>query len=110
MLKTRQYYRVPTNLESNIKAENQEEDGHFVIKNLSFGGVFVESQEPYDPETLLEISFSLPGANTLIEAVGFVIWINKQKSPNGMGIQFLSISQKNQDTLRDFIKQATWNF
>ena len=59
---------------------------------LGAGGLFIESESPPKPGTLLELRFRLPGSDTHHEITGRVVWTHRPGDPGrqatGMGIQF----------------------
>jgi uncharacterized protein (TIGR02266 family) len=66
--------------------------------NLSSGGMFVETEDPYLTDQELFLEFSLPNTDLPIICKAIVTWINTPEQPvntnmpPGMGIQFLSLS------------------
>lgn len=66
--------------------------------NLSSGGMFVETEDPYLPDQELFLEFSLPNTDLPIICKAIVTWNNTPDNPintnmpSGMGLQFLSLS------------------
>ncbi|MDY6950448.1 MAG: PilZ domain-containing protein [Thermodesulfobacteriota bacterium] len=54
------------------------------VKNISAGGVFIETSEPCMPGEDLTMMFSFPRLEVPIRTTGTVMW----KSPEGVGVQF----------------------
>ena len=107
--KVRQYLRVPMCLPGRIRSlELSEKHQEMLIRNISFGGAFVESSQLYAPDTVVELSFSLPGSHPPIQIIGFVSWADVSKQPSGMGIQFVTISSQDQEHLQSFLRDAGW--
>ena len=79
----------------------------FVAGNVSAGGLFLITQEPYPPGTNLKIVFSLPGESRFIEAMGTVIWSRlERQAPErqpGMGVQFMQIKEEDRQRIRSFV-------
>ena len=70
------------------------------IQNISRGGIFVPTYNPLPEGTQLQISFSLPSWDHLIETEGIVVHSIRQTPsrgplPSGMGIQFQALSKEN---------------
>ncbi|MEZ4600922.1 MAG: PilZ domain-containing protein [Syntrophotaleaceae bacterium] len=66
--------------------------------NLSSGGMFIETEHPFDPSQELFLDFSLPNTKQPVVCKAFVAWSNppakpvNDNLPPGMGVQFLSLS------------------
>ncbi len=79
--------------------------------NLSTGGLFLETGTPLPAETPLNLEFFLPDSAAIIRCKGRVAWVNptdrsrKPQLPSGMGIQFLDLTMKDMDEVRDFVKR-----
>jgi uncharacterized protein (TIGR02266 family) len=76
-----------------IKYGNAEQFFTDYIQNISRGGFFVPTYNPLPPGTRLDISFSLPGWNRLIETEGVVVHSvhgdpDQGGQPAGMGVRF----------------------
>lgn len=94
----RKYKRVPARVL--IKYGNADQFFTDYIQNISRGGIFVPTYNPLPEGTHLQISFSLPFWDRLIETEGLVvhsIWHDPEKTiePSGMGIQFQALSEEN---------------
>lgn len=93
----RSFPRVPTRLIVRYGLDSKNLFHAFSV-NLSSGGVFIETDEPYQPDQELYLEFSLPNVNQPIICKAFVAWINtplhpiNPGMPPGMGLQFLSLS------------------
>jgi uncharacterized protein (TIGR02266 family) len=81
----------------------------FVSGNVSSGGIFLITQEPYKPGTKLRIRFNLPDDPQAIEAEGEVVWWRARREnperPPGMGVQFLRIDARARERIREFVHQ-----
>jgi uncharacterized protein (TIGR02266 family) len=65
-------------------------------RNLSVGGIFVESSDPVAVGTLLSIEFVLPNNKKKLFLKGKVIWSANAENPGelaGMGVNFESLDQ-----------------
>jgi uncharacterized protein (TIGR02266 family) len=74
------------------------------IRNVSAGGVFIETDRCVNPGGVVQLSFTMPG-ETVIECYGTVIWANRvaAKHPVGMGVKFGRLSKQAEEALRDFV-------
>jgi uncharacterized protein (TIGR02266 family) len=93
----RSFPRVPTRLIVRYGVDSKTLFHAFSV-NLSSGGVFIETDEPYPPDQELFLEFSLPNVDQPVICKAFVAWINLPSQPvnpgmpSGMGLQFLSLS------------------
>jgi len=56
------------------------------VRNISMGGVFIETSEPCMPGEDLTMMFSFPRQTVPIRTTGTVMWMG----PQGVGVQFTS--------------------
>ena len=94
----RKYKRVAAKIL--IKYGNAEQFFTDYIQNISRGGIFVPTYSPLPQGTHLQISFSLPFWDRLIETEGRVVHSihadpGQGTEPSGMGIQFQALSEEN---------------
>jgi len=80
--------------------------------DVSTGGVFIETNDILQVDTLLEINFKLPDSDNIITCNARVAWTNepgrlkKDSLPPGMGIQFVDLSFDNLQSIRNFLKEG----
>ena len=80
--------------------------------NLSTGGVFIETLEPFNVDTALTLEFSLPANPHRVCCHGRVAWVNtanqplSQVLPPGIGVQFLGLNLDDLRALRAFLSKA----
>lgn len=61
-------------------------------RNLSIGGMFVETSEPIPYGTQLQVSFQIPTHNKEIKVNGLVCWVEKDgQTPVGVGLKFSAL-------------------
>lgn len=93
----RSFPRVPTRLIVRFGLDPKNLFHAFSV-NLSSGGIFVETEDPYEPDQELFLELNLPNTSQPIVCKAFVAWINAPQQPvhpgmpAGMGLQFLSLS------------------
>lgn len=79
----------------------------YVSGNVSAGGIFLITQSPFAPGTIMRISFGLPGEDDQIQTVGEVVWSRSEKSGRtrqpGMGVQFTEIREVDRERIRRFV-------
>ena len=102
--------RVTTKLKVDYKSE-----GHFLFENatnISEHGVFIHTDKPMKPGTMIELQFTLPETKSKLKVVGKVMWVNrvrKQEEKNhnpGMGIRFENLNEIDRETLLNAIKRV----
>ena len=73
--------------------------------NLSEGGIFIETKEPFPVGSEVKISLPL-GAGTNIQLNGIVVKSNLEhgKHPSGMGIMFKKVMENELRKLRELVK------
>jgi CheY-like chemotaxis protein len=88
--------RVPIQVEVSCTVASRTVRG--VSWNLSQGGMQVEVGD-LKPQDTVRISFQLPISGVVIDATGVVVWGKE----NRQGIQFTNVSEKNQQSIRQFM-------
>jgi hypothetical protein len=90
------------------------------LLNMSTRGMFVQSTEPKEVGTQIDISFQLPDTETWIQLKAKVVWVNRPPSFSadepyvpasrlvddnpGMGLNILSIAPETKSVLETFIQ------
>ncbi len=71
--------------------------------NISPGGLFLRTQEPQPPGTVLDLEFRLGDGYELIRGRGEVIWVRAEDEgtarPAGMGLRFLELSEGSRELI-----------
>ena len=103
--------------------------GHFkfsfpvgILKNVSTDGLFIQSTEPKEVGTRMDLSLKLPGSETKIELTAEVVWVvyppsfpemGEEVQPGrlvadnpGMGLRILSASAEDLISLEGFLQGA----
>lgn len=75
------------------------------LRNLSAGGVFVQTDTPHDVGSIVTMQLTLPIDKEIMDIQGRVKWIRQAggKAAPGMGIEFTSISHKHQQKIISFV-------
>ncbi|MFO8165881.1 MAG: TIGR02266 family protein [Thermodesulfobacteriota bacterium] len=76
--------------------------------NIAEGGLFIRTTKNLPIDSLLELEFTLPGTNRALNIKGKVVWARPQnmsteKSPPGMGIQFIDMNPDDTKLLKNYI-------
>lgn len=106
---TRGSQRIP--LETRVRLEFDRFQG-FVEEyssNLSLGGMFIRTDEPKPPGTLVEFELALQEDDfTLIQGSGEVVWVREREEgetqPAGMGIRFRELNQRSEDLILQLVQ------
>ena len=101
--------RVPVKLKVDYKSE-----GNFLFENatnISEHGVFIHTNKPLKPGTVVELQFTLPESKEKLKVRGEVMWVNpyrqeQEKNYNpGMGVRFDGLNELDKETLLNAIKR-----
>jgi len=107
MVERRRTVRAIARIEVFDKGARRERVPLYVSGNVSSGGIFLITQEPFAPGTNLKISFTLPGDDQPIESMGQVVWLRDERTAPerqpGMGVQFMAIAREDQERVREFV-------
>lgn len=78
-------------------------------ENISSGGLFIATRDLKEIGTIMEISFSLPGASSKVTTRCEVRWQRLEQphvdSMPGIGVRFLDIDPASAQAINDFIGQ-----
>lgn len=74
--------------------------------NINEGGMFIETDRPAEPDTVVQISFRLPGAEEPIKVEGRVAWVSDgtQGSTRGMGIEFRALAPEARERINRVVR------
>ena len=78
-------------------------------KNISGGGVFIRTSQPFPLNQAVALRFTLPGINRQFEIGGLVVWVNsspRSAFPAGMGVKFMEITPADFSAVAAFVKNA----
>lgn len=104
----RRYKRLPVNLLGKILPRRGGEatirSAKAAIKNISLGGVFIQSKNPYPLDTLVDLTFAIPGYADEVNAKGIVRWAQSEEGPMmGMGIEFIEVSVPSRQAIQGYV-------
>lgn len=93
-----------------------------VLKNVSEEGMFIQSTEPKEVGTRMDLSLKLPGSEGKIQLTAEVVWViyppsfseaGRELEPGkpvadnpGMGLRILSASARDLASLEGFLREA----
>jgi uncharacterized protein (TIGR02266 family) len=87
-----------------IVAEGRRQVGH--SRNISLGGMFVETAEPLPVQTTIQIRFRVPTQPEPIDVTGEVRWVERGGDGHtaGMGIRFHGLRARDVWALNRFFQ------
>jgi uncharacterized protein (TIGR02266 family) len=96
--------RYDRRLEVEIVAEGRRQVGH--SRNISLGGMFVETAETLPVQTTIQVRFRVPTQPEPVDVTGEVRWVEKSGSdqPAGMGIRFHGLRARDVWALNRFFQ------
>ncbi len=103
MIEQRRYPRTPLNTPATFVIAGTAEERQGVGKDISIGGIFVETKMPAPFNTPIVIHAILPGANTRFALPGIVRWV----SHGGMGVQFGMLGAVETHIITEIGRRAT---
>ncbi len=89
-----------------------ESDNTFLFdysRDISEGGIFIETDSPLDEGSEVRLRFSLPDIDHVFNVKGRVAWINTKDDKrrkdigNGMGVEFISLADEDKAILSDYV-------
>jgi uncharacterized protein (TIGR02266 family) len=95
--------RVP--LETTVRVVCDGRDLSCTCRNLSRGGMFVQTDLPLPPATEVALEFGLPDGHSVLEPTAQVIWSceHEADAPCGMGLQFLALDRASAERIDAFV-------
>jgi len=99
-------------LEAPVALEVGPKENWGTVRNLSRGGLFVESEQPLEQHTEVGVRFTLPETGTEVESTAEVVWSRAPRAPDleadpmeqaGMGLRFLELDAPAMRSLDDYI-------
>ncbi len=87
--------------------------------DLSRRGIFVKTRDPFHQGERVDMEFVLPDCDEVLKAIGEVRWVQDQAGSGqdltrgkvaqhcGMGIEFVEISERVQNSLREYVERIT---
>jgi uncharacterized protein (TIGR02266 family) len=85
----RRYTRTALDVELTITAQRARLTAR--SKDISLGGIFVKTDRPPAPDTVVAIEVKLPDQKDVLVVSGVVRWV---KDTEGMGVQFTALDNR----------------
>lgn len=94
-------------LETPVRLTHAGEEAWGMARNLSRGGIFVETDRSYAPSTEVQLEFPLPGRRAVLVPTARVVW---QRLPTlggraGLGLRFLGLDGRSAHSLEYFVRE-----
>ncbi len=78
--------------------------------NISRGGVFIKTENPLHVGSKINLRFSLPGSDRIIETKGRVVHTfsgkSRKKEPHGMGIHFEELGDDDRELIESLWEES----
>ena len=103
----RRFWRIPINIPAEIKPHAHPHKIKVMIKNISAGGMLVESPEPLVVGESADIFFSLKGVvgekETSFQLVGSITQLALSENQNRIGIRFVGMFPDDENKINEFV-------
>ena len=90
-------------LVTQVKCEAMDRDDLLVTRDVSIGGLFIDTKTPLPLDSIVGLSFSLATGHPAIACKGKVVF---SRQGLGMGIEFSDLSVESRQSLQKFVDQA----
>jgi uncharacterized protein (TIGR02266 family) len=99
--------RIPLAQPAQMRTQRAAWDG--LARNLSRGGVFVESTRLVEPWSEVEFEMRLPETHDRLASVAQVIWTREAhpRHTPGMGLRFLALDRRTERALSEWVEERT---
>ena len=101
--------RVPFDADVRVRLVRADASSWGTVRDLSRGGVFVESLGKLPVDTELDLDFRLPDVRKPLRPTAQVMWAGphpKSRAP-GMGLRFLALDRSSTHQIDSFVHQYT---
>ena len=92
----RRHRRVDVNIVVNLyEPDSAEPTAQGIIKNLSAGGIGVETRGVFKENNIIQLNFYLPDGTYLRNVEGRIVWLRQKNGSYNLGVRFLDIGIRN---------------
>ncbi len=104
---TRGLMRVQVDSEVRVCVSRSQSTAWCVARDLSRGGIFVESHGKLPLDTEVDLDFRLPNQNASLRPSARVIWTGKHPTTGtpGMGLRFVSLDRSSTDRIDAYVHE-----
>jgi Tfp pilus assembly protein PilZ len=71
-----------------------------IMEYISFGGAFVSLPKTFPKDSVIKITFDIPGEYSPFQADAKVVWVHKDKA---MGVEFFNLPESEKLKLEKFL-------
>ncbi len=100
-IEKRQHRRAK--LITHVRCEAMNREGLLVTRDVSIGGMFINTQTPLPLESAVRLAFSLGSGIPPILCNGKVVY---SMQGLGMGIEFADLNEESRQSLEEFVDEA----
>jgi PilZ domain len=97
----RKHPRVPLEVLVQVRSESINSFRAVHAKNLSIGGMFIETEEKRPDGSQVYFQFTVKDGGTLIEGLGRIVHVGER----GMGIEFVSVLEPSASIIRALVDE-----
>ncbi len=105
----RKHARFPTDYFVSVQVPKEDKESEGNCRDLSEGGMFIFTEEPFPRGTQVKILIQLETGNETICVEGIVMWLRppmpSPQFPPGMGVRFIRVSPEAREQLRRKIEE-----
>ena len=106
----RRYTRYPIGVSFKLRESNEVGSGEVLFDtiNVSGGGAFLRSELLLDIGVEVEVTFQLPNNPEPLVTTARIAWVTRGSSGKrdpGMGIEFISLGDKERELIEDLIQR-----
>lgn len=103
----RRHPRAPLSLLIQFRFDSLDDFMSEYAIDISYGGMFIRTNEPRDEGSMVYLQFSLKGGARLIEGLGRVVRVNPTggSQPAGMGIEFVNFDDESMALIEDIVRK-----
>ena len=101
-------HRIPIQLLVDYKKG----EGNYLFdfcRDLGTGGVFIETKQPLESGSTVDLTFTLPDSKETVCTTGKVIWVQSEipgrELTPGMGVQFTTFDSEQRKQLEAFVER-----
>jgi Tfp pilus assembly protein PilZ len=102
VIEQRRYARAPIDTPLSFSVKGQSDDREGVGKDISIGGMFVETSTPAGFGESVVIHVSLPGSDEILALPGVIRWVRN----GGMGVQFGLLGARETHVITEITRES----
>jgi uncharacterized protein (TIGR02266 family) len=92
-------------LETDVRVLDGDKEGWARSRNISRGGMFIEAETAFEPDTELGLEFCVPNTKQWLRPTARVAWRrrNPEAGLTGLGLQFLKLDRAASQWLEEYV-------